>query len=694
MIIGTAGHIDHGKTSLVKALTGVDADRLPEEKARGITLDLGYAYVPLDASEAFGPRNTSDSGEAIGASETVAPSTASASSEATDDRQPSSKSETSHSSAQTLGFIDVPGHEKLIHNMLAGATGIDFLLLVVAADDGPMPQTREHLAIAELLGIRRGAVALTKCDAVDAARAGAAENEVRALLAGGGLAGVPVFRVSARTGDGIAGLHAHLATEASKRTADRAEGRFRLGIDRCFALSGIGTVVTGTVFSGTVRVGDTLAVSPPGFSARVRSLRAQDRPAEAGHAGQRVALNLAGDFAREAIKRGMWALDPRQHLPLDRFAATLRLARDEAVALKHWTPVHVHLGAEDVTGRIALLEADALAPGAEALAEIVLDRPLCCVAGDRFVLRDTSATRTVAGGRVLDIFPPTRHKRAPARLAALRQAAAGDLAATLAQTLAANPAGVDLGRFAQGWNLTDEAATALYAELELIRIDTRDGIVGFSPAGWAALGERVVAALAAEHDRAPDMLGAEHERLRRLTLPTLARAAFDRLVDEALAAGRIVQTSSWLHLPEHRVTLAAADAELWATLTPLVAATPFQPPRVRDIAKATGIAEDRVRALMKRVARTGRLYPVALDHYFSDAAVAQLAAIVDGLCREHGAARAGDLRDAIGGGRKVAIHILEFFDRIGYTRRVRDAQGSKDEHRLRDAAAPRQWTMQ
>ncbi|MDX9706875.1 MAG: SelB C-terminal domain-containing protein [Azospira sp.] len=681
MIVGTAGHIDHGKTTLVQALTGVAGDRRPEEKARGITVDLGYAHAPFVGGD---------------------------------------------SGAGVLGFIDVPGHEKLIHDMLAGATGIDFLLLVVAADDGPMPQTREHLAVADLLGIRRAAVALTKCDAVTPARQAAAAAEVRALLAGSRFATAPVFPVAARgalnatvaadndepesaAGDrdkaadegawprvanGIAEVRAHLEAAARELGEMRPAGRFRLAIDRCFTLAGIGTVVTGTVFSGSVRVGDALSVSPPGLAVRVRGLRVHDQPAESGHAGQRVALNLTGDFSREAIRRGMWVLDPRQHLPVDRFAATLRLARDETQALRHWTAVHAHLGAEDVTGRVALLEGETLAPGDEALVEIILDRPLVCVGGDRFILRDASASRTLAGGRVLDIFPPTRHKRAPARLAALATAAAGKPAATLAQQLAASPAGVRLDRFAEAWNLNDDEAARLWVASALIRVDAREGTLGFAPAAWAALAERLVAALAAEHERAPDMLGAEHERLRRLTSPTLARAAFDRLLDEALAAGRIARTSSWLHLPEHRATLSAADADLWRTLAPLLDAAPFQPPRVRDIAKATGLPEETVRALMKRVARSGRLYPVAPDHYFTDDATERLATIVAGLCATHGAARAADLRDAIGGGRKVAIHILEFFDRIGYTRRIRDARGAKDEHLLRETAVPRQWKMQ
>jgi selenocysteine-specific elongation factor len=270
MIIGTAGHIDHGKTTLVKALTGVDADRLPEEKARGITLDLGYAYAPL-------------------------------------------------ADGSVLGFVDVPGHEKLIHNMLAGATGIDYVLLVVAADDGPMPQTREHLELLGLLGLDRGAVALTKCDVMDAARIAAARGEVEALLAGTPLAGSPLFAVSATTGEGVAALRAHLEATAAGHTRRDAAGRFRLAIDRCFTLSGIGTVVTGTAFSGKVGAGDTAIICPAGgagYKARVKSLHVQDRAAQNGQAGDRCALALAGDFEKKDIERGMWLVDPAAARPL------------------------------------------------------------------------------------------------------------------------------------------------------------------------------------------------------------------------------------------------------------------------------------------------------------------------------------------------------------------------------------------
>ena len=629
MIVGTAGHIDHGKTTLVRALTGVDTDRLPEEKARGITLDLGYAY--------------------------------------TDDGR--------------LGYVDVPGHEKLVHNMLAGATGIDFLLLAIAADDGPMPQTREHLAIAALLGIPRGAVALTKVDAVSPERLAAAQAEIAALLAGTPFAEAPVFPLAAPRGDGVAALHAHLLDAAQGLGERRAQGGFRLAIDRVFTLQGIGLVVTGTAFAGRVAVGDTVTVTPPGIAARVRGLHVQDKQAQEGRAGQRIAINLAGDLEKSDLARGMWVAAPPLHLPVARIQGEVRALEP----LKHWQPVHVHLGAADVTGRIALLEGETLAAGGTMLAEIILDKPVGALAGDRFVLRDQSATRTLGGGRVFDVFPPSRHKRAPERLELLRLLGADDPAPALAAALERQPAGVDLDRYARGRNL--DHAEALWRALGLVVVDDGGSRLGFSADHWRQLGERLLAALAAEHERAPEMIGVERDRARRLTLPALPRAAFDRLLAELLPAGRLAQTGGWLHLPEHRATLAAADADLWKLLAPLLDAAPFQPPRVRDVARASGIAEDAVRNLMKRLARVGIVYPVAHDHYFAADAVARLAAHVDTLHAANGAVRAADLRDIVGGGRKVAIHILEFFDRVGYTRRVRDT------HLRREPGVTRQWVM-
>jgi len=416
----------------------------------------------------------------------------------------------------------------------------------------------------------------------------------------------------------------------------------------------------------------------------VRSLHAQDRASELGQVGQRIALNLVGDFGKDDMARGMWVLAPELHSPVQRLHARIRLLPGEA-KLAHWTQAHLHLGTEDVVARIALLEGDALAPGETMLAELLLERSIGALHGDRFILRDISAQRSLGGGRVLDIFPPTRHKRAAEHLAYLHALETDDPRQALALALERHPAGLALARFALNRNLNATQAQALWQACGLVRVGEGEQAVGFAPAQWQALGERVLQASAAEHARAPDMVGVERDRLRRLTMAALARPVFDRLVAELLADGRLQAQGSWLHLPTHRAELSASDADLWRTLQPLLDAAPCNPPRVRDIANASGVSEGRVRELLKRVARVGAVYPVAHDHYFSATAVSALAAAVGDIAARAGTVRAADLRDAIGGGRKVAIHILEFFDRVGYTRRVRDA------HCLRQAAGERSW---
>ncbi|MBT5810200.1 MAG: selenocysteine-specific translation elongation factor, partial [Rhodospirillaceae bacterium] len=406
MIIATAGHIDHGKTSLVKALTGVDADRLPEEQKRGLTIDLGFAYEPLD-----------------------------------DDL--------------VLGFVDVPGHEKFVRNMLAGVGAIDFALLIVAADDGPMPQTMEHLAILDLLGVSVGAVALTKIDRVDDARRAEAAEEVAQILEGTSLSGAPVFPVSGITGDGVPELKAHLAAAARSVQHRSGAGNFRLAIDRAFTITGSGLVVTGTVYAGQAAVGDRLTLTPHGIEVRVRAIHAQNRDAKSGLAGERCALNIAGaDLTREMVSRGDWIVGETAHAPSDRFDARVRVLPSEDRPLRHWTPVHLHLGAEDVGARVATLEGRAIPVGETGLVQIVLDKPIGALHGDRFILRDQSARRTVGGGMVIDPFSPARGRAKPERLAMVRGLEQQDPAAALEAVLEHSPGGVDLNRFAVGRNLT------------------------------------------------------------------------------------------------------------------------------------------------------------------------------------------------------------------------------------------------
>lgn len=629
MIIGTAGHIDHGKTSLVKALTGVNADRLKEEQERGITLDLGYAYLPLAEGE-------------------------------------------------VLGFIDVPGHEKLVHNMLAGATGIDHVLLIVAADDGVMPQTREHLQILDLLGLNQGTVVLTKSALVSQARLAEVQQQVIALLASTGLANSPIFVVDSLSGVGIPALKDHLCQLAATTPARSAQGRFRLAIDRTFTLKGVGTVVTGTVFSGQVSVGDSLIVGPGDIPVRVRGLHAQNRPSEAGFTGQRCALNLAG-IEKEQVHRGDWVLGMAASAPTTRLDVTLRLLPD-APSLRHWSPVHVHLGAAHVTAHVALLENETLAPGHEALAQLVLDRPLCAAHGDRFILRDASAQSTLAGGRVLDIHGPARNRRTPQRRALLAAWALPDPQVRLAALLADSPNGLDLDAYAANANLTAQELQAMTTSVPAVLAALRPPATAFSPDRWQALCDAAIDALAKEHAEVADSLGLNAEQLRMRTAPQVTRAAFAALVEHLLAIGRLAKDGSWLHLPGHQITLGAAEESLWQAMQLLLAEAPFQPPRVRDIGKLLGRDEGEVRTLCRRLARMGQVYLVAHDHYYLPEAVVELAKIVRATAADHPASEiyAAEFRTRIDTGRKLAIHILEFFDRVGFTRRVHDA------HRIRN----------
>ncbi|WP_233836944.1 selenocysteine-specific translation elongation factor [Paraburkholderia sp. ZP32-5] len=619
MIVGTAGHIDHGKTSLVKALTGVDTDRLKEEKARGISIELGYAYVPLDNGD-------------------------------------------------VLGLIDVPGHEKLVHTMTAGASGIDFALLVIAADDGVMPQTREHLAIVELLGIRRGAIALTKIDRVDTQRLREVHEEVAAFVADGVLRDAPIFDTCATRADdpGVAALNAHLREQAAAWQMKRDDGLFRLAVDRVFTLAGQGTIVTGTVVAGSVSVGATMLLAPKDQPVRVRGIHAQNRPAETGRAGQRCALNLAG-IDKSAIDRGDWIVDPRLSQASERIDVGLTLLADAPHALEHWTPLHVHLGTQHQVAHVALLEGDTLGPGQQARVQLVFERPLCAVPGDRFVVRNAQATRTIGGGIVLDPFAPARKRRSPERLAWL------DAIQTMLDT---GTLDAMFARASHGLSrallelLTGRLATSLTlpADTRVIDLPGHDALL-VAGVAWQVLAERLTTTLAQYHERSPDELGPDVSRLRRIAAPLVDDALWRALVDDAVARGDIARRGPWLHLPGHSVTLDAADEALAATLLPQIEAGRFDPPWVRDLAKAHAVPEERVRQLLRKLARQGELFQVVHDLFYHPRAIRELASIAAAEAEKNaGTVGAAPFRDVTGLGRKRAIQLLEFFDRAGYTR--------------------------
>jgi selenocysteine-specific elongation factor len=627
VIVGTAGHIDHGKTTLVGALTGVDTDRLREEKARGISIELGYAYQPMENGE-------------------------------------------------VLGFIDVPGHERFIHTMLAGAAGIDFALLVVAADDGVMPQTQEHLHILDLLGIQQGAVALSKRDRVDAERIAEVEHDLRRLLADTHLAGMPVFPVSAVSGQGIDALRHHLHATARAMPHPASEGGFRLAVDRSFTLKGAGTVVTGTVFAGSVKVGDELLASPSGRTARLRSLHVMNQPAQSGAAGQRCALNLAG-VGKEDIQRGDWIVTPRLHVPSGRFDVRLTLSPHAPHAMRHWAPVHLHLGATHVMARVALLEGDSLAPGNTALAQLVADTPIGALHGDRFILRDSEARHTLGGGQVLDPRGPARKRKTLQRLAELAALHIPGAAPRLNKLLELMPHGLDLDSLSVNWN-RENLADDLPADSRLVRAS---GVSqAFSAQHWRSLHDKLLTDLADFHAQFPDELGPDAARARRMFMPRVPSAAFAALIEALLQEGALQRSGSWLHLPTHRITLSPQEEALFQRMRPWFEDAAFEPPWVRDLAKQSGQEELAMRRLLQKLARQGRLYQVVRDLFYLPETVARLATVVHELEHSAGETRAAEFRDRTGLGRKRAIQVLEFFDRVGFTRRVRET------HRLRNPA--------
>jgi selenocysteine-specific elongation factor len=625
VIVGTAGHIDHGKTALVKRLTGTDTDRLPEEKRRGISIDLGFAHWPRP-------------------------------------------------DGRIISFVDVPGHEGLVHNMVAGATGIDCVLLVVAADDGLMPQTREHLAIVDLLGLERGLVALNKCDRVDASRIAAVAAEVRTALLGTGLAHCDILPVSAMTGEGIDGLAIRLDGLLATETMRPVSGRFRLSVDRSFVRIGLGTIATGTIVSGEVHFGDRLLISPIGLEARVRSIHVGNRPADRAQPGKRCALVLSGPgISPETVGRGDFIIDPALHAPTSRIDAQLHTIATEPKLIGDWYPVRVHHAANAVSGHVVVLREAPIAPGESEFVQLVLDRPVAAAAGDRFILRDTSLRRTIGGGVFLDLRAPERRRRSRERHAELGALLHPDADGALARLLETR-ALVDLDCYFRDRAALSEAPAAAAANLGLETFVVGSGHVGTMPQTWRHVRNEICALLDAYHAAEPDQPGLSAEQLRRRLSHRVAPDLFLAMLRRSVELGDLVIDRSWVRRPQHDAPTSADENGLWAEIRPLVAHAPYRPPRVRDIARATGLDETLVRRALRKAMTRGEVEEIGHDRFFTHAAVEamlRIAVDVAGVSAK-GELSTAALRDRLNNGRKVAVQILEFFDRIGVTRRRKD----------------------
>ncbi len=626
MIVATAGHIDHGKTLLVKSLTGIDTDRLPDEKRRGLTIDLGFAYQDVNEVE-------------------------------------------------VLGFVDVPGHERFVRNMLAGVTNIDYALLVVAADDGVMPQTIEHLDILNLLGVKEGAVVISKIDRVDDDRLDEVELDIAGLLEGTPFENADVFRVSALSGDGIDPLHEHLPDMAQLIDHRQVKGHFRMAVDRCFTLSGAGLVVTGSVFSGNVHTGDRVMVSPSGMPARVRSLHAQNRVSEIGVAGQRCALNITGrDLKKSAVHRGDWIVAEAAHAPSDRIDVEVQVLASEPRPLRHWTPVHVHIGAADIPGRIATLETRSIAPGEYGLAQLVLDSKTNIFRGDRFIVRDQSAKRTLGGGTVVDPFGLKRGRARPERIEHLTAMNEDSPESALVALVQCKPKGVDIGQFMQAWNLSEADASALIDALKIQIIGSEKKSFAFSPEHWQTLQDQILSAVQTWHQEKPESPGLTLNQVN-LRLPSrLTEATLEAVVAAMTDSKQLARRNELVSSPEHKPAVPPQDLALWELIKPVLQEAGLRPPTVRELAAEIGKRPDQVQRFLDRSIRRGYVKAVSKNRYFLPATLHRLGTIACEIAEQDpdGQFNAAAFRDKSGIGRNLTIELLEYFDKVKLTERRGD----------------------
>ena len=604
MIVTLAGHVDHGKTSLVRALTGVDTDRLAEEKARGLTIDLGFAYIDED----------------------------------------------------NLGFVDVPGHHRFIHNMVAGVAEHQHALLVVAADDGPMPQTQEHLQILSLLGITSGVVALTKCDIATSEQQHAAQAAIRSLTEGTFLEGATIFPCRTDQSKSFDALRNHLRERAEGLDAPGSDRAFRMPVDRAFNVRGSGCVVTGTVLSGTIREDQPVTVFPGGAQTRVRSIRSSNRAAPAAGVGERTALNLAG-ITLEDVARGAWIT--QQTHASEHVALQLDVLADFPRQVRHWTPVHVYHGTAHTTGRLAHLERDSVAPGEQTLVDLVLDEPLPARAGDRILLRDQSLDVTLGGGVVVDTAEPTGRRRSRERLARLAALSTGDPERAYAALLDLGPQ--RWSDFSSLWGLPE--GTEPYGMKDTLQRDDHQ----IRAALWERWLSDTLAFVTGHLKDNPNVQG-----VRENELPGTVPVAFrNTLLRELTAANKLAHTGGMFHLPRHAAQLTDTQTALLKRLEPLLDSP--QPPSLGDLSKTLNIPLNVLSKALPQLSRLKVLDQINSNRYYLPDILDKLAETTRRLA-EDGPFEVKHFRDATGIGRNVAIDVLEHFDSKGFTRRQGNAR--------------------
>jgi selenocysteine-specific elongation factor len=602
MIVTLAGHVDHGKTSLVRALTGVDTDRLEQEKQRGLTIDLGFAYL--------------DDGR--------------------------------------LGFVDVPGHHKFIHNMVAGVASHQYALMVIAADDGPMPQSREHLDILRLIGIEQGVIALTKTDRVAPERLEQCKQEIANLVDNTFLEGAPIIPTSTEDPATIERLLDHLRDQVDAEQRRDAETGFRLAIDRAFLVKGAGLVVTGTVHSGKVAVDDSLYHFPSGKNVRVRGIRAQDQVVKEACSGERCALNLSG-IELDEVERGDWVSTEASPAYLE-ISGQLTVLESFPRPIKHWTPIHIYHATSHSTGRIALLDEHRLVPGETAAVDIVLDAPLAVRHGDQLIIRDYSLDVTLGGLRVIHAKTAVTSRRRNEQRRAMLEDLASDLHEEALQALLQRGP-VDPDDFRQVRHLRTEQVQTLGKQLNALNVAghlvSRDY--------WGGLAKH-----AFQQVRAHQLANPSSPGLRENEITGVPAELKQTLLNALVQAGQLKNTAGLFQLPDHTAELPEALAKAWRRLEPALDQT--QAPSTGDLAKQWSVPQQQLESDLKELSKRGYVIHVANHRFYLPKQLENLAGQVKMLAADKPFS-VREFRDRTGIGRNVAIEILEYFDRRGFTRR-------------------------
>jgi selenocysteine-specific elongation factor len=625
VIMGTAGHIDHGKTSLIRALTGIDCDRLEEEKRRGITIELGFAFLDLPGNK-------------------------------------------------RLSIVDVPGHERFVKNMVAGASGVDFVLLVIAADEGVMPQTREHLEICSLLGVETGLVALTKVDMVEEEWLEMVTEDVRGFLAASFLAEAPILPVSSQTGQGLEALRAELGRMVDIYQPKRRTDLFRLPIDRIFTMKGHGTVVTGTMVSGSLAMGDDVLIYPREIATKVRGLQSHGETVDLAPAGRRTAVNVPGLEVAD-IERGEVLARPSTLFPHLVWDVELTCLSSSPRALRHRTEIHLHHGSRETLARLYLLDRDKLAPGETALCQLRFTEPMVGVYGDRCVLRSFSPLRTVAGGKLINPLG-RKVKRFSTELERLASLASGQgEALILTQLDLSGPAGLRFNELRIMTNLEskqlEHALQQLSGKQQVFQFDREErGYVSASVV--AGLSETALKTLGEYHKKEPLKLGLPRGAFTAVWSKEVAAKLAHFLVERMLKKGELTAEQEVLRLPGHKVSLATDQADLRKKLMTAYEAGGLTPPNLKDVLDPLGLSFKEASAVFKVLMDEGALTKVKEDMFFSSVALKGLRDKLVGYFA--GAEEMGpvEFKDLTGLSRKYAIPLLEYFDKEKLTVRVGD----------------------